>query len=648
MVILRSSKSSGACLFFSVCLCLSLMSAKAFCDVILKELKDEPGETRLIVENGFYIMELSPEAGGRVTSFRTRPSGKEWIAKKNIGFLADIATANYSQNLMHAVYGYKILKKGADQCVIRFERELDGVWAGTKIVKTVSVNNSPQILVNIVFVNSSKQLKQGPYWVQNQFYPGSKRERFTCFRPSGRGLRMAQQSFIMDKFIPSGDEFVSDPGGGWTATLDRNTEEGAIFLMDYNSLSQFYNCLNAFTSEWFYDTIQLKPGGTWRTSYRIVFLKGFKNVVYASNAIILGLTSRPTEKGIEFAVTAQSVTGKKDMEISLRLNDPVMHLDLPVEGKLLLRTSPDSAVTKKVSIHYPPPRAPVVIKGNINITGKGGNGKIDETFELYYDPSRGMGQYLAPKDERSYKVELPRKIKSKKPMVPPPLPETLSVLHMCGVYFNYDRIAEAVHKLGGKTVPVYFKRGFQKPCLYNPPMSFSDMANYNLVVISDMEADVVGKEQIDYIRYLVEECGGGLLVTGGLFSFEKGGYAGTGLEKLLPVVTGDTFSAKYYSKPVSIRQSTDSPISPGSMVKDAMLSWRHRFAKLKDGAEVWLSTTEGEPLLIVWKKGRGRVAVWAGMPLENPENPYWRSDAWLVVWEKILWWLAFGEFPKGS
>lgn len=70
---------------------------------------------------------------------------------------------------------------------------------------------------------------------------------------------------------------------------------------------------------------------------------------------------------------------------------------------------------------------------------------------------------------------------------------------------------------------------------YGMPRSAKELLPYDLVLVSDVPATLVGQAQMLAIESYVSEYGGGFIMAGGENSFGSGGYQGTQIEKILPV-----------------------------------------------------------------------------------------------------------------
>lgn len=69
------------------------------------------------------------------------------------------------------------------------------------------------------------------------------------------------------------------------------------------------------------------------------------------------------------------------------------------------------------------------------------------------------------------------------------------------------------------------------------PASLDGLAGFDVVVLSDTPAAALGDASMSILSEWVTSAGGGLLVTGGPNAFAAGGYFGTPLAELIPVIT---------------------------------------------------------------------------------------------------------------
>jgi uncharacterized membrane protein len=70
---------------------------------------------------------------------------------------------------------------------------------------------------------------------------------------------------------------------------------------------------------------------------------------------------------------------------------------------------------------------------------------------------------------------------------------------------------------------------------YGLPRNPRELARFDLVLVSDVAAALVGVDQMAALESYVRDLGGGFIMAGGENSFGSGGYSGSRIEKLLPV-----------------------------------------------------------------------------------------------------------------
>ena len=73
--------------------------------------------------------------------------------------------------------------------------------------------------------------------------------------------------------------------------------------------------------------------------------------------------------------------------------------------------------------------------------------------------------------------------------------------------------------------------------LNGPPTTREELSQFKVLVIGSLDASLLTREQMELIRAFVTD-GGGLLMLGGNSSFGPGGYGGTPVDEVLPVVCG--------------------------------------------------------------------------------------------------------------
>jgi uncharacterized membrane protein len=175
------------------------------------------------------------------------------------------------------------------------------------------------------------------------------------------------------------------------------------------------------------------------------------------------------------------------------------------------------------------------------------------------------------------------------------------------------------------------------------PKSAEQLFAYHAVVLDDVEAAMFTQDQMSLLSRFVSERGGGLLMLGGVDSFEKGGFAKTPIADALPVYLQRTAAPREPS-PAGYRWelTREGKLEPWLRLRaneadeqkriDEMPPFRtlNQAAGIKPGAHVLASAVESSgarhPALVEQTYGRGRSMallvgdLWRWRLQVDPEN----------------------------
>ncbi|WP_164103993.1 glutamine amidotransferase [Candidatus Laterigemmans baculatus] len=179
---------------------------------------------------------------------------------------------------------------------------------------------------------------------------------------------------------------------------------------------------------------------------------------------------------------------------------------------------------------------------------------------------------------------------------------------------------------------------------------------YDVFILGDLDATALGKETLEAIAERVN-AGSGLLMIGGLHTFDAGGYANSPLAPVLPIPLDAAMRTPLDAEPparamlegeVPLRVARPHPITRLTQSENNAEVWEelkplrgaNRFddPKIAPGVEVLLESPEEDPLLVVGAYGGGRTAVFAG----DSTWQWWgqgRSDVHRRFWRQLLLWL---------
>jgi uncharacterized membrane protein len=194
------------------------------------------------------------------------------------------------------------------------------------------------------------------------------------------------------------------------------------------------------------------------------------------------------------------------------------------------------------------------------------------------------------------------------------------------------------------------------------PTTREELYRYRGLVIGSVEASFFTHDQLQMIADFVSERGGGLLFLGGLSAFAEGGWAGTPVEEVMPVVLGPPAGPDGYFSEIDVMPTPAGYAHPAVQLdaepEELQERWEglppltivNPLTEVRPGATVLLNgeRTEGGPpqvVLAYQRYGRGvSIALTAqdtwlwqmhsDVPLEDQSHE--------SFWKQILRWLVDG------
>jgi uncharacterized membrane protein len=210
----------------------------------------------------------------------------------------------------------------------------------------------------------------------------------------------------------------------------------------------------------------------------------------------------------------------------------------------------------------------------------------------------------------------------------------------------------------------YMRQGVDSPdeLVAAFPKTREELFAYRSLIIGSLEAAALTGDQLRMISEFVDRRGGGLLMLGGPRSFAEGGYAGTAVADVLPVVLdrakvqpkGTVMRLKV--KPTRAGYAT-AVTQIGANEEASTERWNNlpgvtavnRIDEVKPGATVLLTGTDESraerPMLIYQRYGRGKSFAFL------PQDSWlWQMHASIPVedmthenyWRQLLRWLVDG------
>ena len=208
----------------------------------------------------------------------------------------------------------------------------------------------------------------------------------------------------------------------------------------------------------------------------------------------------------------------------------------------------------------------------------------------------------------------------------------------------------------------YYRQGVSDPneVIGGFPKTREELFAYRSLILGSVEAASFTPDQLRMIADFVSKRGGSLLMLGGRRAFAEGGWAGTPVGEVLPVVMGAP-NTKYFSDDMTIRPTRAGRTFPVTQLMPSVdgsdkkwdempaLSAVNLIKEVKPGATVLLTGVDKsrqEHVVLAYQRyGRGKAVA---LPVQDVWR--WRMDAKMAVndsthamfWRRMIRWLVDG------
>lgn len=621
---------------------LVLCSRPLGAEVTVKENK-QSDKSEIVMENSFVRMTIDLLHGARVTGFLHKATGHQWIDSGQGLFADHVWQQTWPGELYSVPYEARVEKTGPKEGIVTVWRVIGGAGqkdiAGVRVERTLRLlDDSPAVEATIKLTNTTDGPRSVGYWSQHILNLGGPTDNFYV-RPSSRGLNIGEKVYKDEGRQQTwlGEEWVKDPVAGWSAAVNPVQKEAAVFLMDYNDLRWLYNCIGAWTVEWYCDLLRMTPGREWTTHITLLPLTGYKSVTYASDRFVADIGFRKVGKSCQPVYTVGAGTRpasnvRLDVELlSLPNHDPIAH-ETKALGELTFKPQQVESTLDLSKV-----KSDFLLR--VHLTGEG----LDETFERSFEPKSLSDSLTANYPSNRYPVPRPAKKKSL------PRPEAIAlkphagtaVLELRGQFYSHWRLAQALEKLGEHRLqPAHFVTNVYGDRLDYFPAGYEEMMGYDVVVLEDIPVEAIGDEGLALLKDYVD-AGGGLLVCGGWYSFAGGGYAGSVLGELLPVTSDVSSRIQWHPSGLALQVGAPPPLSVGFASLNSRDYWLQNVRGIKDGATISLMAGN-KPFLVTGAYGKGRVGCLLGAPCGSPlpgQTCFWDDPGWISCLAETLKWL---------
>ena len=194
------------------------------------------------------------------------------------------------------------------------------------------------------------------------------------------------------------------------------------------------------------------------------------------------------------------------------------------------------------------------------------------------------------------------------------------------------------------------------------PKTREELFQYRGLILGSIEASYFTPDQLRMITDFVSQRGGGLLTLGGKRAFAEGGYAGTPVADVLPVVLGSSAGEEAFFAELKVHPTRSGVTHPATQIADSEEASADRWEELpaisvvnpiteiKPGATTLLTGThenlrEEFVVLAYQRYGAGKSLAF---PVQDSWT--WQMDAEIAIddethetfWRRLLRWLVEG------
>lgn len=193
------------------------------------------------------------------------------------------------------------------------------------------------------------------------------------------------------------------------------------------------------------------------------------------------------------------------------------------------------------------------------------------------------------------------------------------------------------------------------------PKTREELFAYRAIILGSVEAAAFSPEQLRMIADFVNKRGGGLMMLGGRRAFAEGGWGGTPVSDVLPVVIEPGTRQPTYFSELSVHPTRAGAVFPVTQIAGSEEASTARWNEMpavssvnpvravKPGATVLLSAVDKgrqDHIVLAYQRyGRGKAIA---MPIQD--SWIWRMDAKIPVedtthatfWRRLVRWLVDG------
>lgn len=619
---LKKNSATGGCIVL-------IFSVKCF---LSGSLQAAPQSFRdVMLENDFVRLKICPESGGRIASFYYKPTGTEmtfWDPATGLGGVAKDATVEQDQAGEYQCGKYEVLNSTPHSIQMRYPSK---DWPGIELGRTITLEaDSPRVRVDVSISNQGNTRRRFHYWVHNTVRVGGRLEgKDVYYYPSTKGIKEAHNTAPGKGGLEATD-FVAP----WFGVLETAKKVGLVSVFEYSQVRQIYAWVGSsdwITFEWMYEATAIGAGDSWKTSYYLIPNHGLSGYVFADTNCIVNLTGADALKPTETTGQLEyQLFGSKTAEVGLRFlmsgqsEGPCLGDQVPIPLK------PGKVVTGSILLKGLPRRP---FAGQVMlVTGK--KGEKPAGFELPFRDQGGTAEITLAKPIMVADMPEFPAVRGSKNLLRVLLVELFAHEHANQWKSLFQSLPLSVEVIESKLIPGV---DCGSDILTYFPATEKELANYDLILLSEIYKDAFSKAEWDLLKSYVQ-AGGALII-----------YPGWDLSDALSEVVPVTLAEG--SAFVAVRTENQNKNALNGIPLEQAVLWTHvRKACLSSAPsghyEAFIVGKASEPVVAGRKYPQGSCAVFLHSSGAGRED-FKRWDFHDDLFRQIVLWMT-GRFPAAD
>jgi hypothetical protein len=619
----------------------------------IKALPDNPNMIEM--KNDWVTATIDLARGARVSSYLYKGFENQDVvfeyAAGNGGLFKDLWTIQgWPGEFDKRLFESQIVKNEQDEVVLKvwttstgkFHNILKDTLSDLVLVKTFTLKQGDRALyLKVEITNKGDKGKRPAYWFQNALDFDGERKNNLYWRPTRHGIDMISQTVNSEY----GYWYVAAARAGWHGVTNSKLKRGLMYLMDYNSTLQLYDCCAANTIEWMYNDTAIPVGKTWVTDITMIPTEGYAGYRHGDKDIVAHFETAESPAGllIDHVISASS-SPLKDVTVKTKVigAKDKWQVDAPSFTVPELGFAPVQRQVTVTGIGAMPCVVQVTVSGTDTLGktktvfyedyfgGKVGRNLNLEMLQPYYEftaPPKVI-QYLKPDVIKLQQNAKPR------------------ILFVRGLWSDFQGVDEAIKKMGDvEVVNAWMKQAALGETLGNFPASYEELLSYNVIILGNVSGGMlgdIGQEMLaDFAR-----AGGGILFLSGDRTYGQAGFSNPNFIPLVPATFKSGGDYAKLAKPSALQIKGDHQLVKGlQFPASSVVMYAHDLTDVKDSVTL-LTYADGRPAAIASAPGKPKMVLVTALPFGTPtagQKLFYEEPVWHDFLTRTLTWLATGD-----